>query len=392
MSAGEAAFVHKPFASKVFIFQIDFLRAIRNCKKEIEDGLNSPLGWGSGAMSKTQIKNMEEFAVVSGISRPTLSKYFNDPASVRASTRARIEAALEQHDYRPNIFAVNQNRKLTKNIGIVVPYLADPFFAEIARNLEERCIQAGYRPTLYSSHGEQKLELEIMDSLRGLRPAGVLFAPLGRASDRSEIEKFCKAVPTVLFDSNLEGIGEAFIGSDNFSFVSQTVEYLTRTGEPPSFFEMKTPANPNANKRRIAYIQMMERLGFEPNVIKVEGQGWAFEEIGRQGALKLLESGTLPTNAILCSNDRLAIGLLSACYQLGIRVGRDKSASLRVASNDDHPFSRFTCPSLTTAAHDYDNVSNRSVETLFQLIEGGGSLPERTETLFPARLVLRDSA
>ena len=90
----------------------------------------------TGFMTGRKIRNMEEFAEVSGISRPTVSKYFNDPDSVRKSTRARIESALEQYDYRPNIFAINQNRKLTKNIGIVVPYLADPFFAEIARNLE----------------------------------------------------------------------------------------------------------------------------------------------------------------------------------------------------------------------------------------------------------------
>ena len=56
-------------------------------------------------------------------------------------------------------------------------------------------------------------------------------------------------------------MGEAFVGSDNYSFVSQTVEYLTRTGEPPCFFEMRTPPNPNANKRRHAYIEMMEASG-----------------------------------------------------------------------------------------------------------------------------------
>ena len=60
-------------------------------------------------MSKSKIRNMEEFAAVSGISRPTVSKYFHDPDSVRQSTRRRIEEALEKHDYRPNIFAINQN-------------------------------------------------------------------------------------------------------------------------------------------------------------------------------------------------------------------------------------------------------------------------------------------
>ncbi len=343
-------------------------------------------------MSGSKIKNMEEFAAVSGISRPTVSKYFHDPESVRASTRQRIEAALERHDYRPNIFAMNQNRKLTKNIGIIVPYLADPFFAEIVRVLERRCIDAGFSPTLFSAHGEQALENDILDGLRSLKPAGVLFAPLGRLSDKSAIEAFCRDVPTVLFDSNLEGLGEAFIGSDNHSFVSQTVEYLTRTGEPPCFFEMRHPANPNANKRRKAYLTMMDRLGFEPHVIKIDGTGWGFEEIGRQGGLKVLHEDALPTNTLLCSNDRLAIGLLSACYEMGVEVGRKPEARLRVASHDDHPFSRFTCPSLTTAAHDYAAVSDNAVDTLFRVVESGGRLGERIETLFPARLIMRESA
>jgi len=340
----------------------------------------------------TKIRNMEEFAAVSGLSRPTVSKYFNDPDSVRPSTRSRIEQALEKYDYRPNIFAMNQNRKLTKNVGIVVPYLADPFFAEIARNIEERLIAAGYRPTLYSAHGNPDLEMEILDGLRLLKPAGVLLAPLGRLSDRAEIEKFCRDVPTVLFDSNLDGIGAAFVGSDNRSFVSQTVEYLTRIGEPPAFFEMRTPANPNANKRRLAYLEHMDKLGLSPQVIKIEGEGWSFEEIGRRGAHDLFERKDLRSNAILCSNDRLAIGLLAACYERGIRVGRGPECTLRVASNDDHPFSRFTCPSLTTAAHDYDSVSSHAVAKLLELIENGGRFSDRTEDLFAARLVLRESA
>lgn len=335
---------------------------------------------------------MEEFATLIGISRPTVSKYFQNPESVRATTRQRIETALAQYDYRPNIFAVNQNRKLTKIVGIVVPYLADPFFAEIARQLEQRCIRAGFRPALYSAHGQPDLEVDVLDGLRLLKPAGVLLAPLGRISNRAEISQFCKDVPTVLFDSNMEGIGEAFVGSDNFSFVSQTVEYLTRTGEPPCFFEMQTPANPNANKRRIAYYKMMDHLGFEPHVYSVEGAGWAFEEIGRNGARRILDEGGFSTNTVLCSNDRLGIGLLSACYERGLKVGRDDGCDLRVASHDDHPFSRFTCPSLTTAAHDYDAVANQAFSTLNDLIEAGGKFEQRLEMLFTPKLVLRSSA
>ena len=342
-------------------------------------------------MADRKIRNMEEFASVSGISRPTVSKYFNDPGSVRQSTRDRIEEALERYDFRPNIFAMNQNRRLTKNIGIVVPYLADPFFAEIARNIERRCIDAGFWPILFSSHGEQELERNILDSLRSLKPAGVLLAPLGRASDRGAIEKFCSDIPTVLFDANIEGLGEAFVGSDNFQSVPLIVEYLCRTGEPPCFFEMQ-PVNPNANKRRNAYLQAMERLGFEPNVIRVEGSGWGFEEVGYREGLKVIEDRQIATDTVLCSNDRLAIGFLSACYEKGMRVGHGEGCAMRVAGHDDHPFSQFTCPPLTTVAQDYEAISDHSVETLFAVIEGGRHMDRRLETLFEGKLVMRSSA
>lgn len=341
-------------------------------------------------MAVSKIKNMEEFAAVSGLSRPTVSKYFNDPNSVRTSTRARIEAALEAHDYRPNIYAINQNRRLTKNIGIVVPYLADPFFAEIGRNVEQRCLDAGFHPTVYSSHGDPALETEILESLRSLKPTGVLLAPLGRQSDRAAIEKFCTDVPTVLFDSALPGLGLTFVGSDNPQFARMIVDYLCRSGEPPCFFEMKTPANPNANRRRQGYITAMERLGHEPQIVQAEGEGWHFEEIGRKEGARALAAGAFPTNTVLCSNDRLAIGFLSACYELGLRVGRDETAAIRVAGQDDHPFSRYTCPPLTTLAQDYDAISRSAVEHLLDIVESG----EKTENtiLFEGRLIMRDSA
>ncbi len=333
---------------------------------------------------------MEEFAAVSGISRPTVSKYFHDPESVRTSTRERIEAAIEKYDYRPNIYAMNQNRKLTKNVGIVVPYLADPFFAEIARNLEQRCIDEGYRPTLYGSHGEPAHESDILDSLLSLKPAGVLLAPLGRGTDRRVLERFCKAVPTLIFDSNVEEFGIAFVGSDNYQFTSHITDYLCRTGEPPSFFEMKTPANPNAHRRRQSYLTAMEDFGYEPHVISVEGGGWEFEEIGRLGGHNAIEQGLFTTGTVLCSNDRLAIGLLTACYEKGLRVGRGEDCAIRIAGQDNHPYARFTCPPLTTVAHDYDAVSKEAADTLFAAIEG--TLSPWSSTRFEGKLLMRDSA
>ena len=158
---------------------------------------------------------MEEFAEVSGISRPTISKYFYDPESVRQSSRARIESALEKYDYRPNIFAINQNRKLTKTIGILVPYLADPFFAEIVRMIERQCINAGYWPIVFSAHGE-KVALEnkalIDTSITPTRRCADC-AALGRNSDirkrRAAVHR--RSADVLSFDSNVP-VGQGIRG------------------------------------------------------------------------------------------------------------------------------------------------------------------------------------
>lgn len=340
-------------------------------------------------MQGRKIRTMEEFSEVIGISRPTVSKYFHDHDSVRKSTRTKIEAALEEYDYRPNIFAINQNRKLTKTIGILVPYLADPFFAEIVRMIERRCIEAGFWPIVFSAHGQRELENNALETLQSLRPAGALIAPLGRNSDLEAVRRFTEDVPTIVFDSNVK-VGEAFVGSDNFQSIGLIVDYLCRTGEPPCFFEMP-PVNPNANKRHDAYVQSMEKLGHTPQIMSVEGSGWDFERIGLEEGKRLISSKSFTSDTVLCSNDRLAVGLIAAAYQKGLRVGHGPGCALRIAGHDDHPWSQFTCPPLTTVAQDYSAIAERSVEMIFELINEGAPA-ERKEILFEGNLVLRSSA
>ncbi len=343
-------------------------------------------------MSHDRVRTMEEFASRSGISRPTLSKYFNDPSSVRPSTRERIEAALERFSYTPNVYAINQNRHRTRNIGIVVPYLADPFFAEVARNLELLCAPSGFNPILLSSHGDPDREIEILESLKGIRPAGVLLAPLGRRSRQDELDAFCRDVPTVLFDCDVDGVGDAFFGSNNAQSVGMIVEYLAKTGSAPAFFEMRHAPNPNANKRRTAYESAMRKLGHAPMILAVEGRGWDFEKIACTEAGKMMRDRSLSTDTVLCSNDRLAIGLLAAAYEHGLRVGSGQGYAMRVAGHDDHPYARFTCPSLTTVAQNYDAIAGGSLDLLMSIIQSGQRPDKKRSILFDGTMTKRSSA
>jgi DNA-binding LacI/PurR family transcriptional regulator len=164
----------------------------------------------------------------------------------------------------------------------VVPYLADPFFAEIARSIELRCIAAGFRRSCYSSHGGPTSRTRSSTASAALKPAGVLLAPLGRLSDRRDRALLPRRADRAV-RQQYRGHGRSLCRIGQFQLRAMTVEYLCRTGEPPAFFEMRTPANPNANKRRKAYLEAHGAARARADVVSVEGEGWGFEEIGRAG-------------------------------------------------------------------------------------------------------------
>lgn len=342
-------------------------------------------------MSESKIRTMEEFAAASGLSRPTVSKYFDNPESVKPATRARIEKALKDYDYRPNLFAVSLNRRNPKNIGLIVPHISDPFYAEIVRQIELRCLAEGYWTFVISSHGDRQLEARAMRTLLSLNIAGVLMAPLGFETDVHLLESLSNSMPVVFLDNSI-GDGP-FVGTDNRQSINIITDYLCRTGEHPCFLEMPL-VNQNAIERRDAYIATMERLGLEPITLPIPARDWTFEQAGYEAASQILDKGGFPTRTVLCANDRLAFGVISAAFERRRRVGRDSDSDLRVAGHDDHPLSRFTCPPLTTVAQDYQGIAATGIDMLFARI---GDAPPKagaqpTAKRLDARLIMRHSA
>ena len=312
-------------------------------------------------------KTMEDFAKSCGVSRPTLSKYFDDPTSVKPVTRALIEAALRSSDYQPNIYARNLNRKRTRNIGILVPALTDPFYAEMVNRLELRLRDEGYWPIVFSSHGLPELEAEAVNTMLSLKVAGAVAAPLGQISDPRAFERLAQNVPVIYFDTYIEG-STPFIGNDNRQSVATIVEYLCRSGEAPAYLDIPH-VNHNSPERLASYIATMEAAGHEPLVIEtMASYTWDFERIGYQQMDGLLNANKLPRRTILCANDRLAFGVMAAAFAHGLKVGRKQGDDLRIAAHDDHPLSRYTCPPLTTMAQDFAAMTASSVGSLLALL------------------------
>lgn len=339
-----------------------------------------------------KITTMEEFSAESGISRSTVSKYFNDPESVRPATRERIEHAIETLRYRPNLFAVNFNRKKNaKTLGMIVPSLTDPFFAGLVERVELRAMLDGYWTIVLSSHGQRAMEARAIQTIMSLRVAGAIVAPLGAFSDIALLKELIGSLPVVLLDAQVD-LQTAFVGTDNFQSVTLMVDYLLRSGEPPCYFDMPS-VNRNALDRRSAYIEAMKKAGSEPLIIPAPTQSWAFEAAGFEQATKYFSMKALPSRTILCASDRTAFGVMAAANSSGVRVSRSAGPNeVRVAGHDDHPLSRYASPPLTTVAQNYLEMANLAVAVFAARAKDSRAKSVKSVHLLEAKLIMRDTA
>lgn len=339
------------------------------------------------------VTTMEDFAALAGLSRPTVSKYFNDPGSVRASTRQKIEQALRKYNYRPNLHASNLNRRNGRILGILVPNLGDPFYAALIREIERLALEHGYFTIALSSHGLPERELQAIENIRSMNVLGLIAAPLGFVSDLAAFDHLRAQIPLVLLDARIE-LDEVFVGTNNAMGIELVVDYLLRTDSAPVYFDMPH-VNSNSIERLNAYRQAMLQAGLEPRVLAdgTGNLGWDFEQYAFRHASELIKSNRLNASArtILCANDRIAFGLLAAAFRAGLRVGRWPHCDLRVAGHDNQPLSEFTCPSLTTAAQDIPALAEAALNAILTLA-GLKSGPSPGDRILDARLVLRESA
>lgn len=346
-------------------------------------------------MPRPKINTMKELSEAIGVSRPTLSRYFQDPTSVRPSTSEKIKERLAEVDYVYNFLATRQNRKSTGLIGLILPYLEDLFYASLLEAIEAAARESGFTIIMQSAAGDPDIETQAVEKLRSMNADGAIIAPLGRSSSVGAFTKVVDEFPVVFVDAHPNGDYSTtdFVGTDNRQSVSSMVDFLCRTGDAPVFLGM--PAlNSNADERRRTYEHQMERLGHVPEIIETIGMAdsWAFEAYGYDLMDRHFSHQRYTSATILCANDRLAIGAIRAANKHGLFPrSRDSIHSLRIAGHDDHPLSRYMFPSVTTVAQDIEGIGRDSVRLLIERIRGGRNGGSR-RLLKQAVLRLRESA
>jgi len=346
--------------------------------------------------NKPKIKTMEELSSTIGISRPTLSKFFQDAESVRDSTRVRIEEALDTVDYVPNFFATKMNRQSTRIIGVIVPYLNDLFFTSLIQSIEESALQRGYTIIIQSAHGDPALEAKAFENLKSMSADGVIAAPIGQSSSLSAFTRLKEEFPVVCVDSRFSDDYEDvdFVGTNNQQSISLMVGYLHRSGGAPVYLGMPR-INSNSLERERAYVTSAEDLGFKPQIIPVDNTDpvWNFEEFAFDTMDEYFGRGEYVNNTILCANDRLAIGVIRAANRHHLLPQRKgQSSKFRVAGHDDHPLAAYVYPALTTVSRNTFGIGEAAVEQILDQIENGKRSGKGVIRTFDAELRLRESA
>lgn len=343
---------------------------------------------------KKRIDTMEELAVAIGVSRPTLSRYFQDPARVSKTSRDRIAQGLERVEYVPNFFATRLNRKSTGMIGVIIPYLNDLFFTKLLEAIERSAMEAGFTVITQCSHSDPLIEARAAETFMSMSVDGALVAPLGNHSDMKVYERLRSRLPFMLFDSRPKNMPDVdFVGTNHDQSTGLATEYLCRVGAPPVFLAMPR-VNFNAMEREHAYIAKMHELGHEPQIVGTEmiQDNGLFEAHGQAVLDHEFAAGRLLESSVLCVNDRVAIGALRAAASHGLEPGSRRTGGLRIMGHDDYPLCPFTVPSLTTVAQNIEEIGSTAVSRLVGAIHARKTPDKQFVRLLDGEIKVRESA
>lgn len=218
-------------------------------------------------------------------------------------------------------------------------------------------------------------------------------SPLGSATDVPSVERAQATTRMVFVDSRLSK-DTPYIGTDNKQSMSKIVRYLCETGTPPVLMAMPE-VNFNIVERQLHYREQMTECGHNPIILNPNLPDDTrsisiFEQYGMEQFMAVPD-GNLPCGStILCLNDRVAFGVLSAAAKRGLKVGKSPDSDLRVAGHDNQFFSEFTAPTLTTVGQDTQKIGLLGAQALLDPDNNADLL--NNGCLLESKLIIRDSA
>jgi len=266
---------------------------------------------------------MKDIARDLGVSVITISKVLRNHPDVGDETRERVLARVKELDYRPNLAARSLVTGRTYLVGLVVPDLLHPFFAEIAKSLSEALRQSGYYLIVSSSDEDPDLEEQEINQLLARRLDTLIIA-----SCRSTVELFFRIekqkTPYVLIDRSLPGLSANFVGVDDEAAGILATKHLIDIG-CKRIAHIRGPETSPGIRRLEGYKRALTQSGFKvvEDYIITEPKGDVeTRQRGAEAMRKLLLLKPRP-DGLFCFNDPMAMGAMNYALNHGVRIPED---------------------------------------------------------------------
>ena len=318
-----------------------------------------------------------------GVSIQTVSRAINNKNEIGGETKARILEIARQLGYRPSNIARSLVRQRTTTIGLVVPDIANPFFSEIARGVDDIAFANSYNVFLCTTYENIEREQAVLDSLWEQQIDGLILC--SSRLDEGELTKRVKEFNHVILinrelSETVTGLG--IITVDDVFGAKKAVDYLISIGRDRIAF-VAGPRTSHSGRNRLAgYKEGIIKHGMEmdPGLIvhcepSING--------GYNSSLKFLAKRN-DISAIYAYNDLVAIGVLQACNELGRKIPED----IAIIGSDDIPSASLVTPKLSTMRINMQQIGISAMEALINCIDGDSDCAKH---VFTPEFVLRDS-
>ncbi|KRE29080.1 LacI family DNA-binding transcriptional regulator [Agromyces sp. Soil535] len=330
---------------------------------------------------------LHDVAKLAGVSIKTVSNVIHDYPHIRPATRERVEQAIAELGYIPNLTARSLRSGRTGAIALAVPDLGLSYFAELAASVIEAAEEAGVVVLVEQTGGDRDRELDLLRSPRLKMTDGLIFSALGMGQE--DVEALDVPYPLVLLGERIFGGPCDHVTMRNVEAARAATEYLIGSGRQriAVIGAHEGEVIGSAGLRLSGYRQALEvhSLPFDESII---GYTTLWHRANGATCMRELLDRGVEFDAVFGLNDTLALGAMRALQESGRRVPDD----VAVVGYDDLDEAQYSIPSLTTVDPGQPWIARTAVQTLLDRIERGDAAGPARQLLAEFSIIERESA
>ena len=322
---------------------------------------------------------IKDVARLAKVSTATVSNVLTGKKLVSDELKGRVADAMKALNYTPNTIA--RRLKTNKNyvIGVVVPDIVNPFFAEVYKNIEFEATKKGYQIVLWNTAEDPEREKSILGKL-SVGNVDAIIDVTSRLDNKDLKDGF--SVPFVSVDRSIKDPGKnvAVVHSDNYKAGQIAANYLADEGYEKFMCVAGPAGNTSSAKHRLeGFIDALSERGYDAESIEKHICRFNFTDGYRimDEYLDRLEKGV--RTAVFACNDMLAWGVIEACQNKGYGIPGD----IGVIGNDNIWCSSYISGGMTTIENSAEGLGKKAVELVFEALENDGTFTEQDVILQP---------